>query len=183
MLDLKLGANGLEPPIAVAYSGGADSTALLHLAARQWPGQVQAIHIQHGLQAAADEFVQYCRGACAQLRVPLHVVHVHAKNAVGESPEDTARRARYKALAAKVLELNQAIAGTNTAQTAIKSVALAQHADDQGRFEINWIVETNAQHDQHGERIHIERVERQNPISDIGAAQQTEAAQQHRDRQ
>ena len=131
MLDLKLGANGLEPPIAVAYSGGADSTALLHLAARQWPGQVQAIHIHHGLQAAADEFVQYCRGACAQLRVPLHVVHVQAKNAAGESPEDAARRARYKALAAKVLELNQAIAGINTAQTAIKSVALAQHADDQ----------------------------------------------------
>ncbi len=131
MLNLTLSALALEPPIAVAYSGGADSTALLHLAARRWPGQVQAIHVHHGLQTAADDFVRHSEAACAALKLPLHVVHVQAKNAVGESPEDAARRARYKALAAKVLELNQAVAVVNTAQTAIKSIAIAQHGDDQ----------------------------------------------------
>ena len=39
-------------PLAVAYSGGADSTALLLACADKWPGGVCAIHVHHGLQAA-----------------------------------------------------------------------------------------------------------------------------------
>ncbi len=103
----------------MAYSGGADSTALLHAAAIQWPGQVTAIHIHHGLQAAADDFVQHCEAACGAIGMPLHVVRVQAKNSTGESPEDAARKARYAALAGKSVELE------------IGTVALAQHADDQ----------------------------------------------------
>ena len=105
--------------IAVAYSGGADSTALLHAAAVQWPGQVTAIHVHHGLQAAADDFARHCKAACTTIDVPLHVVQVDARNASGESPEDAARKARYAALAGKAVELE------------IGTVALAQHADDQ----------------------------------------------------
>ncbi len=105
--------------IAVAYSGGADSTALLHAAAVQWPGLVTAIHIHHGLQAAADDFVRHCEAACAAINVALHVVQVDAKNASGESPEDAARKARYAALAGQAVALD------------IGMVALAQHADDQ----------------------------------------------------
>ena len=41
-------------PLAVAYSGGADSTALLLACADKWPGQVHAFHVHHGLQAAAS---------------------------------------------------------------------------------------------------------------------------------
>jgi tRNA(Ile)-lysidine synthase len=118
-------------PLAVAYSGGADSTALLLMCAEQFPGQVQAIHIHHGLQAAADDFVAHCTAFCGALNVPLHVVHVQARNAVGDSPEDAARRARYAALAGKVLELNQALGQKNIAGAAIKTVVVAQHADDQ----------------------------------------------------
>ena len=112
------------PPVAserigVAYSGGADSTALLHAAAERWPGQVQAIHIHHGLQAAADAFVRVCESACAALRVPLNIVRVDARPAPGASPEDAARRARYAALAA-------------AAQShGLSGVLLGQHADDQ----------------------------------------------------
>ena len=105
--------------IAVAYSGGADSTALLQAAAAQWPGRVTAIHVHHGLQAAADDFVRHCETACIAIDVPLHVVHVEARNASGESPEDAARKARYAALAGKALQLGTPL------------VALAQHADDQ----------------------------------------------------
>jgi tRNA(Ile)-lysidine synthase len=118
-------------PIAVAYSGGADSTALLLMCAEQLPGQVQAIHIHHGLQSAADDFAAHCATFCGALNVPLHVVHVQARNAVGGSPEDAARRARYAALSAKVLELNQAVAQQDIAGAAIKTVVIAQHADDQ----------------------------------------------------
>ena len=46
-------------PLAVALSGGADSTALLLAAVELWPGQVLALHVHHGLQAAADDFEQH----------------------------------------------------------------------------------------------------------------------------
>ena len=106
-------------PLGVAYSGGADSTALLLAAAARWPGQVQAIHIHHGLQAAADDFVGVCESLCAQVGVPLRIVRVDARHASGESPEDAARRARYAALAAAAV-----VQG-------LKDVLLGQHADDQ----------------------------------------------------
>ena len=116
---------------AVAYSGGADSTALLLMLAQQHPGRVQAIHIHHGLQAAADDFAAHCDVFCAARDVPLHVVYVVAKPATGQSPEDAARRARYAALSGKVFEINTAIAQVNRARAAIKKIAVAQHADDQ----------------------------------------------------
>ena len=121
----------IQTPVAVAYSGGADSTALLLMLARQHPGQVQAIHIHHGLQAAANDFLAHCQAFCSRLGVPLHVVHVNAQAAAGQSPEDAARRARYTALSTKVSDLNKAVDQQNKVQAAIKTVAIAQHADDQ----------------------------------------------------
>ncbi len=121
----------LQPRIAVGYSGGADSTALLLLCAQQYPGQVQALHIHHGLQAAADDFAAHCQAFCAQLKVPLQVLHVHAHAAAGQSPEDAARRARYNALSAWVIENNRPTTPVNSAYEAIKTIAIAQHADDQ----------------------------------------------------
>ena len=123
--------NEIQTPVAVAYSGGADSTALLLMLAQLHPGQVQAIHIHHGLQAAADDFAAHCAAFCAALDVPLHVVRVNAKAATGQSPEDAARRARYAALSGKVAELNSATGQQSRAQAATKIVAIAQHADDQ----------------------------------------------------
>lgn len=110
-------------PLAVALSGGADSVALLVACAEKWPGQVHAIHIHHGLQAAADDFEQHCVALCAQLNVPLIVQRVDARHASGESPEDAARKARYAAFKAAAQE--------GYAQAAIKNIAIAQHADDQ----------------------------------------------------
>ena len=103
----------------VAYSGGADSTALLLAAVQKWPGQVHAIHIHHGLQAAADNFVRVCKSVCEANGVPLQVVQVDATPSRGESPEDAARKARYAALAASATCLGLA------------GVLLGQHADDQ----------------------------------------------------
>ena len=110
-------------PLAVAYSGGADSTALLLACAQKWPGQVSAIHVHHGIQVAANDFVAHCTTFCEHLGVPLQVVHVNAMHAVGESPEAVARAARYSAF--------QALAGDNIVYSAIKSIAIGQHADDQ----------------------------------------------------
>ena len=110
-------------PLAVALSGGADSTALLVACAVKWPGQVVAIHIHHGLQVAADDFERHCVTLCADLGVPLAVERVDAGHASGESPEDAARKARYGAFSAVVRR--------EWPLRAIKNIAIAQHADDQ----------------------------------------------------
>ena len=110
-------------PLAVGFSGGADSTALLTACAARWPGAVQALHVHHGLQPAADAFEQQCRSLCERLGVPLQVARVDARHAPGESPEDAARRARYESF--------MAATPVDIAGAAIKTIALAHHADDQ----------------------------------------------------
>lgn len=112
-----------QRPLAVGFSGGADSTALLAACAARWPGQVVAFHVHHGLQAAADDFEQHCVAVCERLGVPLVVHRVDARHAPGDSPEDAARRARYEAFAE--------MARTGNAGAAVTSVALGHHADDQ----------------------------------------------------
>jgi tRNA(Ile)-lysidine synthase len=109
-------------PFAVALSGGADSTALLIACATRWPGRVHAVHVHHGLQAAADGFEAHCVTLCERMDVPLVVQRVNAAHAAGESPEDAARQARYRALA-EALQHNWG--------GQIKHMVLAQHADDQ----------------------------------------------------
>jgi len=86
-------------PWAVAYSGGADSTALLLAAHTLWPGRVQALHVHHGLQPAAEGFVEHAQRGCAQLGLPLRIERVQARPVRGQSPEEAARQARYGALA------------------------------------------------------------------------------------
>jgi tRNA(Ile)-lysidine synthase len=110
-------------PLAVALSGGADSTALLVACAQRWPGRVRAIHINHGLQNAASQFEAHCFALSARWAVPLVVVRVNAQPSQGQSPEDAARIARYAALA-QAVESDPVLSG-------VKDVALAQHADDQ----------------------------------------------------
>ncbi len=123
-LDALRGApGGTSPqpsaPLAVAFSGGADSTALLRAACLLHPGRVIALHVHHGLQAAADDFARHCERLCDAWQVPLRVLRVRAHHAAGDSPEDAARRARYAALAAAAREAGAAC------------VWLGQHADDQ----------------------------------------------------
>lgn len=111
----------LQPalPVGVAYSGGADSTALLLACNERWPAQVMALHVHHGLQAAADDFERHAQAVCQALGLPLQVAHVDARHQRGESPEQQARQVRYRALA----ELAQ--------RHRAGAVLLAQHADDQ----------------------------------------------------
>ena len=118
-LDAALARFAPPLPLAVALSGGADSTALLIACAERWPAQVRALHVHHGLQAAADAFEDHCQRLCAALQVPLQVLRVDARHAPGQSPEEAARQARYTALAAMAR------------QAGVAAVALGHHADDQ----------------------------------------------------
>ena len=108
-----------DAPIAVACSGGADSTALLLAAHARWPARVLALHVDHGLQAAADDFEAQVRETCVRHGINLKVRRVNARAGPGDSPEEAARDARYTALAGLAREAGAAW------------VLLAQHLDDQ----------------------------------------------------
>jgi len=83
----------------IAFSGGLDSTVLLHLLAHLAKNQslpaLSAIHVHHGLQAAADAWPEHCQSVCDALGVPLQVVRVQVQP--GASLERAARDARYAA--------------------------------------------------------------------------------------
>jgi tRNA(Ile)-lysidine synthase len=92
--------------LVVALSGGADSAALLGAVAallkdfRALP--LRAVHIDHGLQAAAAQFRAACVSLCGHLGVPLTVISVQVDAESGVSLEAAARDARYAALAAQL---------------------------------------------------------------------------------
>lgn len=81
----------------VGFSGGLDSTVLLAALAAFRPSQipVKAIHIHHGLQAVADDWVIHCQKICQELNIELVVKYVQL--AQGSSIEAQARIARYEA--------------------------------------------------------------------------------------
>ncbi|MDL2337364.1 MAG: tRNA lysidine(34) synthetase TilS, partial [Pseudomonadota bacterium] len=90
----------------MAYSGGRDSTALLHatlMSMRDQATRVVAIHINHRLSVHADEWEQHCRGQCIQwaaegfpLSFDSHRLRTRPRP--GDSVEAWARRQRYAAI-------------------------------------------------------------------------------------
>lgn len=113
--------------VAVAYSGGRDSTALLHAtvhAARDLGLQVVALHVHHGLMPEADAWQSHARATCrrwARRGLPVECVvgHVSASPPPGASLEAWAREQRYTVLARLAREQ-----GANL-------VLLAHHCRDQ----------------------------------------------------
>jgi len=83
----------------VAYSGGCDSTVLLHALATlcdELSVEVRALHVNHNLHEAAPEWAEHCHAVCNALGIPLYEVNVDARARKGESPEAAARAARYR---------------------------------------------------------------------------------------
>ena len=103
----------------VAFSGGLDSTVLLHLLAelaRVHPlPPLTAVHVNHGLQAVAASWPVHCRQMCQILGVPMQVIDVQVRP--GASLEQAARDARYTAF--------------NSTLAAGEVLLTAQHRDDQ----------------------------------------------------
>lgn len=107
------------PRIYIAYSGGVDSHVLLHLCAQcpELREKLCALHVHHGIQSAADAWLKHCETTAAALGVTFLSRHVDARPVPGQSPEETARNARYQAFADVV----------NSADLILS----AQHRDDQ----------------------------------------------------
>jgi tRNA(Ile)-lysidine synthase len=99
---LRLHPQAATAPLCVAFSGGADSTALLGLLA-ELPAlrpRLRALHIDHGLQAQSRAWVRACRRTCRLLKVPMAMRRLTLARARGQSLEAVARAGRYAALAA-----------------------------------------------------------------------------------
>ncbi|XTZ40594.1 tRNA lysidine(34) synthetase TilS [Salmonella enterica] len=106
--------------LLVAFSGGLDSTVLLHqlmlLRQQQADLQIRAIHVHHGLSENADSWTEHCQRLCDNWHIPLTITRVKLQDE-GEGIEAQARKARYQAFA----------------QTLLPGEVLvtAQHLDDQ----------------------------------------------------
>ena len=110
------------PPGAlwVGFSGGLDSTALLHMlaalpAARE--RSLTALHVCHGLHPDAQHWAQQCAAFAAALGVPFQRIEVTVSGIAAEGLEAAARRARHAAFA-------QCLPAPGV-------FALAHHRDDQ----------------------------------------------------
>ncbi|MGE7138409.1 tRNA lysidine(34) synthetase TilS [Luteibacter sp. NPDC031894] len=107
-----------DAPLVVAYSGGPDSTALLHALAMRSPRpSLRALHVDHGLHAESGVWALHCRRFCESLDVPFETVRVTVDLTRGEGVEAAARRARRAAFAATL--------------TPGERLVLAHHRDDQ----------------------------------------------------
>lgn len=84
-----------SPTWWIGFSGGLDSTVLLHaLAQLQLPVRVRALHINHQISVNADAWQTQCANFCAQYSIPFHAEKVCVEN-TGKGIEDAARAARY----------------------------------------------------------------------------------------
>lgn len=84
----------------VGFSGGLDSTVLLHALARlraRLDGGLRAIHVNHHLHPQSDAWQAHCRRICAALEIPIECREVTIAPAAGESLEAVARARRYAA--------------------------------------------------------------------------------------
>jgi tRNA(Ile)-lysidine synthase len=82
--------------IGIAVSGGADSMALLALAAGCWPGQVEAATVDHGLRPEARAEAEMVANWCASAKVEHSTLQVETP--ICGNVQSSARARRYELL-------------------------------------------------------------------------------------
>jgi tRNA(Ile)-lysidine synthase len=109
-------ATNTEPKLLLAYSGGLDSSVLLHMLVQlrtSIPFQLSAMYVHHGLSPNADAWAEHCRLSCQQYHVAFSLSRVQLERGIGI--EAAARNARYQALYSQASDF----------------ICLAHHQDDQ----------------------------------------------------
>ena len=104
-LRAKLKALPFGDRYLVAFSGGLDSSVLLHALVELTPVLgvgVEAVLVHHGLQPEADSWADHCQQYCRGLGAPITVLKVKVNVNGGGSLEESARQARYAALGSLV---------------------------------------------------------------------------------
>lgn len=104
--------------VVVGFSGGLDSTVLLHAASglvKEVDCHLSALHVHHGLSRNADAWADSCALVCEELGVPFKMLRVDVLRTCGEGTEAAARNARHGAISAFPADW----------------ILLAHHADDQ----------------------------------------------------
>ena len=94
-------------PLCVGFSGGMDSTVLLHALASQPAARARGLrawHVHHGLHDDADRWAAHCEATCAVLDVPLALTRVEVDRHGGQGPEAAARQARHAAFRADMAD-------------------------------------------------------------------------------
>lgn len=104
--------------VGLAVSGGADSMAMLLLAAAAMPGRIEAATVDHGLRRESLIEALHVEDICQRLGVAHTIVSVEVPGG-GEGLQGEARRARYGALA------------DWAGRRGLAAVATAHHAEDQ----------------------------------------------------
>lgn len=101
----------------IGFSGGLDSTVLLHafmrLAEEQSNITVRAIHVHHGLSQHADAWAEHADTIAKKFNVTCIVKQVDANSSTGQSPENIARSVRYNAFSEE-LEENECLVTAHT---------------------------------------------------------------------
>ncbi|MFM0627686.1 tRNA lysidine(34) synthetase TilS [Paraburkholderia xenovorans] len=106
--------------IAIAFSGGVDSSVLLDAAVRvAGASRCLALHVHHGLSAHADAWLAHCEAFARERGVEFAAERVEVSRDAGASVEAAARDVRYRAL------------DDMCASRDVATLWLAQHADDQ----------------------------------------------------
>jgi len=113
-------ADATEARLCVAFSGGPDSTALLHALAQLPEARargLRALHVDHGMNPQSAAWAEQCQRFCETLNLPCDVRRVHVDFNKGLGLEAAARHARYEAFAASLQQGEYML--------------LAHHRDDQ----------------------------------------------------
>jgi tRNA(Ile)-lysidine synthase len=80
----------------IAFSGGLDSSVLLHLITRHPQFNIRAIHVNHGISPNATTWANFCQATCDRYRIPLQTTSINLIKSNQQSLEELARRGRYQ---------------------------------------------------------------------------------------